>query len=453
LVLTVLDVPQARGQDLGVTMLRSDTDPRGVIVPGGTVTISIGVNNLRGDAEAHASVLTVTLPDGLKLQQARPAPNRIEPGKGSANLNWSLGTVAARASSRIFELDLTTAADVQADTKLIVLATVTTSDNDANQKNNTAAFILLVQPAVADLAVKSSLVAVPFTLGKPVRFTAEVSNFGTAVASRSVFTLMLPPKISFESSDPPPTGTSDSSVTWQLGDIEPAGSRSVAVTIALDIGLGANAGDSTPESRLRFKLDASTTTTDVNPANNHLEIDKHVQLAGFDIQVWLAVQGADEPGELSVGKDATYTITYGNFGNAPASKASVLLSLWEGLNFVSAEPAPARSSKSDKFRGGVLEWDAGDLPVGESRLISCRVHVASVPDDGALVMATISAPGTDINPTNNVAYSNGYAPRASKRQAARSGRALWPWLLVLALVAGLLVVLRALWRRRHASAA
>src|SRR5690242_6701630 len=99
---------ESHGPDLSVAMLRPGRDARGLIVPGGTVTVSVGVNNLRGDADAHSCVLSVILPDGLKLREARPAPNKTEPVKGAVNLSWNIGTLVPGAFPHIFELDLTT---------------------------------------------------------------------------------------------------------------------------------------------------------------------------------------------------------------------------------------------------------------------------------------------------------------------------------------------------------
>src|SRR5207248_3184796 len=153
----------------------------------------------------------------------------------------------------------------------------------------------------------------------------------------------------------------------------------------------------------------------------HLEVVRYVEPAGFDAKVALSVQGAEKPGELPVGKDVTYTITYGNFGNATAPKVSVRMNLPAGLTLVSADPSSTRTSKSDEFPGGTVGWDPGDLPVGVTRLIKCRVHVASVNKEGSVVRATVSAQGTDLDASNNTAYSRRYATRGAA--ASRLSRA------------------------------
>jgi hypothetical protein len=256
-----------------------------------------------------------------------------------------------------------------------------------------------------------------------VKFGVSVSNQGNITASATLLSVVLPPKVSFTSGDPGPTATSGATANWQLGDIAPAASSTVTITVTLDPSL-APAWLAEPDAAgaLSFVFDAATTAAQMTPAHNHLEITKRVELAGPDLQVWINVQGADEPGELPVGKDVKYVVGYGNFGNRPATGATVSLSLSEGLTFLGAEPKPAGTEKSDRFGGGVLSWNVGDLGVGDSKTVTASVHVTSVPGDGSLSMATIASPrGMDIDPRNDVAYADLRAQGAASRGAPTKG--------------------------------
>jgi uncharacterized repeat protein (TIGR01451 family) len=321
------------------------------------------------------------------------------------------------------------------------------SEREKTPEDSSDDLPIIVRPAMAELIVQSSLETEALTFEKPVKFDVDVSNQGNIIASAVLLSVVLPPKVSFSFGDPTATTTSGNSFTWQLGDISPAASRTVTVTIALDASLATTVAEPTPQNVLKFKFDASSASTQANRANNHLEIDKHVERVGSDVKVWLSVQGADTPGELPVGKDVTYTITYGNFGNAPAQHASVSLSLWEGLNLVHAEPPAARTANSDRFAGGILSWDVGDLGIGQSNLIKSQIHVTSIPEDGSLVMATIFAPDPGVNSGENVAYSLRHAPIAAGHHgaAAQSGH-LFRWVVV---VLTCLAVLWAVFRSRQ----
>ena len=120
--------------------------------------------------------------------------------------------------------------------------------------------------------------------------------------------------------------------------------------------------------------------------------------------------GAKEPGELVPGSDVTSVITYANLGNQPAQKVVVALNLGAGLAIAHSDPQPTGTGTNDAYPGGVAHWDIGDLGVGMSRTIRSVIHVTSVPDDGALVNATITADGIDIDASNNSASLLWHSP-------------------------------------------
>jgi hypothetical protein len=94
-----------------------------------------------------------------------------------------------------------------------------------------------------------------------------------------------------------------------------------------------------------------------------------------------------------------------------------------------------------------LSWNIGDVAVGQSNIIKFQIHVASVPDDRSLVMATISAPGPSANSGENVAYSLRYAPRVVRRHGMAQGGHLLRWLFLPVLVIVLWAIFRATRRR------
>jgi len=437
---------RSSGPSPNVAMLREDDDDRPMIAAGQKFTLSIGVDNLRGGAAAQAAVLKVTLPAGLDLVQATPPATPTSAGR---EITWELGTLKAGAFPRIIEITLASPDTLKAGAELTVNAVVTTGDSGSSPQTSTSAYTIQIQPAAAALSLESDLTSVPVTVDAPVKFTTTVINLGSVAAAATALTLTLPPMVSFKSSDPAPAATATNVITWQLGDIAAGESRAVAITVALNISLGAVASEPGPESLLQFKLEASTSTTGLDTGASHLVVNRHVELAGPNLKVWLSVQAADTPGELVAGKDVTYTIEYGNFGNAPAEHASVSMSLWEGLNFLRAKPVPTGTSKSDRFRGGVFSWDVGDLPVGRSSVIKSQVHVDSVPENGSLVMATITAPGADVNSSESTAYSLRHAAAGAGTiagsKAWHGGHAI-RWISVLLVLA--LVVVWAVRRNR-----
>ncbi len=400
------------GPNLAVTIMRPGIDSRPLIAPGQTVTISIGVSNLRGDADAHKAALTVLLPAGLTLKQSSPAPGKIASEKTGTSLRWDLGTVPAGAYPQLFGLDLQAAKDLTAGKGLGVAASVSTSDHSLNEVNSRNAIVFLAANAAANLVVQSNLDNVAFTASDPVDFSAEVTNLGTVAASACLLKMTLPAKASFQWSDPWPSENTGSMVSWKLDDLAPALSRTVKIRIKLDRILQMAAYGLAPsQGALNFKFAASTATNQLNPANGHLEIARYPERKGSNVTVSLNVVGADHPGELPIGKDVTYEIVYGNFGNAPAKDVSLSLKLPDGLVLVDAQPPAASSSKSDKSGGGVFLWNLGDLAVGQSGIVKSKVHVTSVGADGSLVSAVISAAGNDVSSREKTAYSLRYAAK------------------------------------------
>lgn len=104
------------------------------------------------------------------------------------------------------------------------------------------------------------------------------------------------------------------------------------------------------------------------------------------------------------------------------------------------EPPVARSTKSQKFGGGVFSWDVGDLAVGQSNVIESRIHVNAVADDGSLAMAAITAAGNDIASEEKTAYSLRYAARPATNHAfaAPSNHMRYLILLIAIIIGGIL---------------
>jgi uncharacterized repeat protein (TIGR01451 family) len=440
-------VAGGRGPNLGVNIVRPGPDGRSLIAPGQTITIDVGVSNLRGGAAAHGTALTVLLPSGLSLKESRPAPTKIETAKEGVRLRWDLSLMEAGAFPKMFDLDVQAGADLKRGTVLAIEASVSTTDKVVDESNTRSAFVFLVANAAADLIMQSNLDGVPFTVDSPVDFTVEVTNLGTVSASACALKMTVPGRATFTSGDPSPSDKSGNVVTWELGDIAPAQSHSVKVEVELDSILRAAAyGLARKQGSLNFKFDATTATGVFNPDHGHLEVGRYPEPAGSNVTVALNVAGAEHPGELPVGRDATFQIIYGNFGNAPASKVMVSLTLPNGLDLVGAVPAAARPTKSDKSRPSISSWDLGDLRVGDSGIIKSQVHVTSIGAEGSLVSAAISATGNDVPSREKTAYSLQRAAKlgdkvadALRPQVAARGGHTMLWIFLIAVLAAFVV--------------
>ncbi|HLB11684.1 MAG TPA: DUF11 domain-containing protein, partial [Dehalococcoidia bacterium] len=290
---------------------------------------------------------------------------------------------------------------------LTVTAAATTSDAEARLDNNTDAFEVIVQPSGPDLLIGSSIGEAAMTVGQPVTFTLSVANFGNAPASGTGLTLTLPLSVTLRSATPAPSSSGGSNVAWGLGNLAPGASQQVTVTVDLDGALATTVPlDPQVEAGglLTYTVQAGSPTPDIDTDNNVQELVKRVEYPGSDLSASLAAEGVGPDGTFAAGQEITYTVRYGNFGNQVAPTTTVTLSLGSGLSLVSAQPAPARTESSSEFPGGTLGWDVGNVAVGASDIITARVRVASVPEDGSMVLATVSGRGREIAPLDNAVF-------------------------------------------------
>ncbi|PIP21953.1 MAG: hypothetical protein COX39_00100, partial [Candidatus Nealsonbacteria bacterium CG23_combo_of_CG06-09_8_20_14_all_40_13] len=73
--------------------------------------------------------------------------------------------------------------------------------------------------------------------------------------------------------------------------------------------------------------------------------------------------------QASAGENLTYTLNYGNSGNATATSASLVDNLPAQVNFVSATPNSTNTSGLD------LTWNLGDLTIAASGTITIIAQV------------------------------------------------------------------------------
>lgn len=393
------------GADVGVTILPEALDRAPIVAPGQTVAISIGVNNLRGGADAQEVRLTVKLPHGLSLQGSSVPPASTQ---GDA-LQWNVGSLAAGALPHIIELKLNLANSAAPGSPLTVEASVSTVTPEENAKNNRAAFNIDVAAAVPELAIDSGLGGVPITFEEPASFTVQVLNTGLAPAPASTLRMTLSPGITLTSADPSPASVESNVAMWQLGDVEVGAVRKISMAIS--------AAEKTKAAKLQFDV-----------ANKHLEVTKPVEHLGPNLQIWIVAEGLPNAGELPAGKDVPFAIKYGNYGNRPASGVNVSLRLPSGLS-------AAQSS-----------WDVASLGAGESATARTPVHVTAVPDEGTLVLAKISAPGAATHSARAYFLGPGPPPGQRHHRAAAGPLSRW-WILIAILVASAAAVAVAYLRR------
>jgi hypothetical protein len=94
---------------------------------------------------------------------------------------------------------------------------------------------------------------------------------------------------------------------------------------------------------------------------------------------------------------------YGNYGNAVAASTVISASLGSGLSVITTEPAASRTTRDERWPGGVLSWRLGDLAPGAEGTILLHVRTGSLPPDGSLILADAQTTSADVDGSNNAA--------------------------------------------------
>ncbi len=392
--------------DLGVTVAGAGSDMRPVTAPGQPFSFRIGLDNMNGAADAHHVKLTATLPAGLKFQTSDPPPTRVESGNHPV---WEIDTLPAKALPRLFQVTAQTETNLAEGSQLEISAEADSSEGNADTADNHASYTIYVQsvgPALDFLG--STLDSVPLTIDDPVTFEVNLTNAGNLPAIDTRLEATLPKEVTFDKADPSPASSSGQVVTFKLGDLARNQSRAVTMTVEFDPHQRSDVILS--DRPLTFAFRVSRIASGAEVTDSHFEITKHIESVGQDVAVWLTAEGSAEPGEASPNTDVTCVIKYANLGNQAAHEATVTLNLGSGVALAHSDPQPSGAGTDNAFPGGVAHWDIGDLGVGISGTIRSVIHVTSVPDDGALVNATITADGADIDSSNNTASLLWHSP-------------------------------------------
>ena len=317
--------------------------------PGGAVTYVLRYANV-GDADASDATLALAL--------AGPA--------APASATWTLGDIAAGAiGERAFTVDV--------DAQLPhgdhwVGATGSIAAPAATPVVATAPEVLVVARAALTLA--SAVAPGTAEPNDVARWTLSFANVGNATAQDAALSDVAP--AGFLDVVAEGGAVAGSAATWELGDLAPGATGSVAMS-----------------ARVPFPMPAGTTMHSDAARLDALGLAPTFASAPLAVVASpaLRVSLAVDRTHALAGELITYTIGVENVGNADAS--GVLL----------ADPIPPLVSFASASHGGghdagdnTARWSLGALPVGASRVVTLTVRVAgTLPDVDTPVVDVASA--------------------------------------------------------------
>jgi uncharacterized repeat protein (TIGR01451 family) len=298
------------GPKIGIT---KDCTPRALV--GEQFTYNIVVNN-PSQVDATNVVVSDQIPDGIEYVSSTPSAS----ASGNA-LTWSLGSLPGGASSSI-------TVNVRG-TRTGTFPNTASVRADQNLQASDGCETVITAPALA--LEKTCTPAV--TMCDTIQYTVIVRNTGDGPANNVTVTDELPDGLE-----------SDGGRTkvFNAGNLQPGEAKQATYT-ARATRTGSFTNRATASADGGLSADASCTTVVTKP---NLTVTK---------------QGR---GETYIGRQAEYTLTVTNNGDAPARDTVLTDSIPGGLQFVSASDGGSSS-------GSAVTWSLGTLEPGQSRTVTC----------------------------------------------------------------------------------
>ena len=261
------------------------------LVKGEQGTYTLRVSN-PGSGEATNVVVTDVVPTGMSSAEGK----RIE---------WPVGTLTPGQSA-----DKAIVLTADRPGKWINAAEAVA---DRNLKAMASTETVVVEPK---LTITKTAPAKRF-VNSTMQYALRVSNPGTTEATNVVVVDRLPQGALFVScSDGGRYEQTAHSVTWQLGNLLPGGSKSVSIDVKCSqIATYVNVATATADRGLEDKATAKTVVLG---------------------RIALHIDDYDTQDPVSIGEETTYVITIKNEGSATATKVELVNTIPEQMSYVSA---------------------------------------------------------------------------------------------------------------------
>jgi len=349
------------------------TDAPDPVNAGSNLTYTLSYSNT-GNANATGTVLSAPLPANTTYVSSSPA-GVVSGG----TVTWNLGTVPGGASGSV-SLTVRVASPLANGTVL----TSAPSIDCAETAPVAAAPITTAVGSAPSLTLSVTDAPDPVAAGANLTYTIGYTNNGTANASSTVLTAVVPANATFVSATAGGAHAAGT-VTWNLGavNVGAGGSVQMVVRIASPLPSG------TTITSGALSLDCAETTAIPGPT---------ITTAVTSAPV-LSVSATDAPDPAQAGANVTWTLSYANNGNAGATGVVVTDTLPANTTFVSATGGGVVS-------GSTVTWNLGTLPAGGSGSMSVTARVTSPLNSGTILThGSYSIDSAQTNPAAGTAVT------------------------------------------------
>lgn len=349
--------------DLAISKSISNTRPN----VGETVTFTVSVTNVGGDATATNVLVTDQLPAGVTFISSTAGQGTYNDTTGV----WTLGSLAQRQTTT-----LQIVARIDSPIPFDNTATVSATQFDPVAANNTTG--VRITPQTLDLGVTGFVSNPSPNVGEFITYTFVLSNSGPDAASNVTVDTVLPAGVVFQSSAQSSGIYNAATGEWTVPTL--AAGSSVTLSLVTQV-VSPTPGAATAEMIAVDQYDS-------NAANNTTTAAIAPQQADVSI-----VATVDTP-RPNVGQTVTYTVAVTNNGPNPATGITAQTLLPPGVNYVS-------NSGGASYDPGTGLWTIGSLASGATALLTITANVTE-PGGGSL-QATVSATQFDPITQNNLA--------------------------------------------------
>jgi len=347
------------------------------MIAGEFSSYTLSVSNA-GSTDALNVVVTDTLPAGVSFVSATPAPASVV----GQTVTFNLGDLAAGGSGTI-TIDVLATATSGSGTNNASVSTDSVEGGAGSANNSDSCSSNFLSP---DIAVAKTC-PIDMIAGENAAYTVTVSNGGNTTANTVTLTDVLPAEVSFISATPAPSAVNGQELTFDLGDLEPGASTTITINI-LAVATAGSATNSASASTASVEGGQGSANNNDSCASNLLSPD--ISLV------------KNCPVDMVAGENAAYTLVVSNSGNTAALDVSVVDTLPDGVEFVSATPAPAGAV------GQELTFNLGDLAAGGATTITINVSVIATGGDStnSATASTASVEGGQGSSNNDDSCSS-----------------------------------------------
>ncbi len=347
--------------------------------PGELITYTLHYRNA-GEGAAHDVRIVDALPPGTAYVADTSGLPCSGCAAGSAGpLTWDAGSLPAPGAEESFSLTLSAGPELPCGTALTNTATITTSTIERTTGNNAASAGPLYVVG-ADLRVTKTSEHDQIAPGETLTYTLAFSNVGGLAAQETIVRDTLPAHTSYlagSANYPCPACTPGSTgpLTWSVGTLLPH--RLYSITLVLQ------AEPTTPPGTQFTNAAAITSSThECAPGDNGCHASS-IPVTCADVTIVKdALQTSAYPGDM-----LTYTLTYFNAGQAPASGVAITDTLPEGALYVDYSGG-ASCSGCVPGSAGPLVWDTGTLPAGVTPTLTLTLRLTGTHASGTWITNT-----------------------------------------------------------------